>query len=560
MKGIAVAIAILFSISIIPTYAADVSVIPNQYILKVDANEDNIKQVAEDIVRDLEEEYGRDIEILDIYEKLGVVAIEIKPSFGVSSMSSYDIKHPDIELAVNNIKVRAMQQVTPTGIDRIDLDKRLPLGTGVSVNGGVAVLDTGIDLDHPDLNVSTLSKYCVSWDGKDSADDDNGHGTHVAGIIGAKDNNIGVVGVAPGVTLYSVKVLDKNGSGTLNSIICGIAWITGTVTNGTDIDAANMSFGGYCPASNPICFVVDSLIGNLLQTSTNVANVVYVASAGNDASNAIDYWPARFDEVITVSAIDDSDGRCGSQLSDDKFAPFSNFGPVVDIAAPGVDILSTYPNGYAISSGTSMAAPHVTGATILYKADNPTATVAEIRAAILSNSIPQNWPCNISKNNGYGGFTNDPDLHKEPLLYVAGDTWINDIQDNVMIGESVDCEGYTDLEHLINAVECELIDPSNNTIDTLTTSTHLLATSPPDNCGSAGDCIVFTNTFATNTPNMPGDWTIRAKFLDASNNIIAIKDKSVRVDSFFVLPEAAIGSIAIVGSALGMIYLYARRR
>lgn len=207
------------------------------------------------------------------------------------------------------------------------------------------VIDTGIDFDHPDLMVDkTRSKSFIT--GVTSATDENGHGTHVAGIIGAKNNNFGVIGVASGATLVSLRVLDKDGEGLLSSIIQALAYVS---TNGKAGDVVNMSLG-----EDGVSEILDQQV-----LSTAAKGIFISIAAGNDGKAADLYSPARVNgkNIYTVSAVDSSG----------KFASFSNFGnDVVDYAAPGVKILSTYTNNrYATMSGTSMAAPHVAGLLLL---------------------------------------------------------------------------------------------------------------------------------------------------------------------------------------------------
>jgi subtilisin len=208
------------------------------------------------------------------------------------------------------------------------------------------IIDTGIDFDHPDLNVDqTRSKSFIP--NVSSADDENGHGTHVAGIIGAKNNNIGVLGVASDATLVSLRVLDKDGKGTLSSIVQALSYISSNAKVG---DVVNMSVGEDQEPSD----VLDQ------QVKAIAAKGIYVAiAAGNDSKAANLFSPGRAngDNIFTVSAVD----------SLDRFASFSNYGnDVVDFAAPGVRILSTYKDGqYAKMSGTSMATPHVAGLLLL---------------------------------------------------------------------------------------------------------------------------------------------------------------------------------------------------
>jgi subtilisin len=262
-------------------------------------------------------------------------------------------------------------QSLPTGVGRIEGDSSSTQsgnGSG-SVNVPVAVIDTGIDLDHPDLNV-VGGKNCSS--GR-SYDDGNGHGTHVAGTIGARDNGIGVVGMAPGVPLYAVRVLNNNGSGSWSSVVCGIDWVTANAAS-KGIRVANMSLGGS--GSDSGCN--GDALHKAICTSV-AAGVTYAVAAGNSGLNLKDYVPAAYDEVLTVTAVADFNGQPGGGAAatcrsdvDDTAADFSNFTTTGSsdeahtIAAPGVCILSSWRNGgYNTISGTSMASPHVAGTAAL---------------------------------------------------------------------------------------------------------------------------------------------------------------------------------------------------
>jgi subtilisin len=315
------------------------------------------------------------------------------------------LNNPRVDYVQPDLKLKAFIQTIPTGIDRTDGDlspTKSGDGTG-SVDADIAILDTGIDLTHPDLNVF---KQITFVSGTSTGNDDDGHGTHVAGIAAAKDNTDGVVGMAPGARLWAVKVLDSNGDGFDSDIIAGIDYIT---QHANEIDVVNMSFGGEC---------CDTALHTAIANSV-AAGVTYTAAAGNEGINAQSVIPANYPEVITVSAISDANGNCGAQggSSDDRFASFSNYGSVVDLAAPGVSIRSTYKgNSYAIMSGTSMATPHVTGAAALYKSLHPGATPSDIKNALLSSG---STPSTICDGKGHGYFTSDKDSIAEPLLYVA---------------------------------------------------------------------------------------------------------------------------------------------
>jgi subtilisin family serine protease len=298
------------------------------------------------------------------------------------------------------------QQTLPTGIDRIDGE----LSSTVSGNGSgsvdvdVAVIDTGIDLTHPELNVvggincSTGNSYA----------DGNGHGSHVAGTIAARDNDIGVVGVAPGARLWAVRVLNNRGSGSFADVICGIDWVT---AHASTIEVANMSLSGS--GSDSTCGSnVDPMHEAICRSVA--AGVTYAVAAGNQHVDAATRVPAAYDEVMTISALADFDGRPGGRAAptcradeDDTFANFSDFGADIDLIAPGVCILSTWKGGgYNTISGTSMATPHAAGAAALYKSTHPSATPAQVKSALQAAGTA-NW------NNA-----DDPDGVKERLVNV----------------------------------------------------------------------------------------------------------------------------------------------
>ena len=344
--------------------------------------------------------------------------------------------HPLIDYIEADITMHANAQTIPTGVKRIAAIH----STGTIINVGVAILDTGIDADHPDLNVSGGIRFYRGRFTDSKYDDDNGHGSHVAGTVGAKDNDIGVVGVAPGASLWAVKVLDARGSGYLSDIIKGLDWVTARATT---IKVINMSLSGQ-GVSNAYRKAIQNCVE---------AGIVVVVAAGNDSRDVYgndgifetsdDIIPAAYPEVATISALADSDGIPGGKGSptsygdDDSFASFSNFsrsvdnkdeppvispGAAIDLILPGVSILSTYKNGgYATASGTSMASPHAAGLVALYIANNElipsSATdVYNIRQALIDAGKAQN-------DSEYGLFVqNDPDNNKENLGWAGTGT------------------------------------------------------------------------------------------------------------------------------------------
>ncbi|AKD55351.1 S8 family serine peptidase [Spirosoma radiotolerans] len=230
--------------------------------------------------------------------------------------------------------------------------KQTGYGRGDLQTGKTAwIIDTGIDLDHPDLNVDVnRSRSFVS--GQTSADDLNGHGTHVAGVIGAKNNGFGITGIASGATLVALRVLDDEGEGRLSGIIQAVNYVA---QNGKSGDVVNLSLGGEGTSAT-----LDRAI-----TQAANAGILFAIAAGNDGKNSDNYSPARVNHanVFTVSAMN----------SQNTFASFSNFGSSVDVCAYGVRITSTYKDGtYATLSGTSMAAPHVAGLLFIRGSKFPT--------------------------------------------------------------------------------------------------------------------------------------------------------------------------------------------
>lgn len=228
-------------------------------------------------------------------------------------------------------------QETPWGIARVG-------GAGNGAGKTAWIIDSGIDLDHPDLNVDVARSADFTGSRK-GPEDENGHGTHVAGTVAALDNSIGVVGVAAGASVVAVRVLDRRGSGSYSGVIAGVDYVA---ANGSAGDVANMSLGGS----------FSQAVNDAVEAAA-ATGVKFALAAGNESVHASTRSPASANgaNIYTVSAF----------AQGDTWASFSNFGnPPVDIGAPGVSVLSTYKDGgYATANGTSMASPHVAGILLL---------------------------------------------------------------------------------------------------------------------------------------------------------------------------------------------------
>ena len=256
-------------------------------------------------------------------------------------------------------------QTLPWGINRIDADISSTLagnGSGAVSNVNAYIIDTGIDTAHADLFVVKHVNF-AGGPNKDC----HGHGTHVAGTVAAIDNTSDVVGVAPGAPLTGVKVLNCGGSGTTSGVIKGVDWVT---ANAIKPAIANMSLGGGASTS------LDTAVKNSADSG-----VFYSIAAGNSGANACNYSPARagtHNGVMTTAATDQSD----------QDPSWSNFGPCVDIWAPGVSILSTKKGGGTTTmSGTSMAAPHVGGTGALYLSSDTAASAATVESQLKTDAV-----------------------------------------------------------------------------------------------------------------------------------------------------------------------------
>jgi hypothetical protein len=412
----------------------------------------------------------------------------------------------------------AWSQTIPTGVNRADVDV-----TGLidgfdndDLDVDIAIIDTGLDSDHPDLRIDPngvrfyIARNRISSDGK--WEDDNGHGTHVGGTVAAMDNGFGVVGVAPGARLSAVKVLDAKGGGSTSVVIAGVDWVAARWER---FEVANMSLGGGWSQA------LNDAVRKAVEKG-----VVFVVAAGNEAADAANYSPASEPTAITVSALADSDGLPGGggpgtgYGADDTFASFSNYGAVVDLCAPGVGILSTVPGGgFGTASGTSMASPHVAGAAALYVAYNGLVKSAAGVEAVAQALKTKGWQ---DGDNEYllGG---DPDGYPEPLLNVgalfntAPTVTIGRPADDArfalgvsiqFVGAATDAEDGDLTASLVwtsDLVTGRIGSGGSFSVSTLPEGIHTITAAVTDSAGATGSASV---TITVGTPNTPPTVTI----------------------------------------------------
>jgi subtilisin family serine protease len=263
------------------------------------------------------------------------------------------------------VSIDTTQTGATWGLDRIDQRDRPLNGTFVYTRNGSGVkayiIDTGIRRTHTQFGGRAINGFTAINDGRGSTDC-NGHGTHVSGTVGGS-----TYGVAKGVTLVAVRVLDCNGSGSTSGVIAGVDWVRGNHAAGQSA-VANMSLGGGASSA------LDTAVNNCINDG-----VTFAIAAGNSNANACNSSPARVAAAITV----------GSSTSSDVRSSFSNFGTCVDLFAPGSSITSAWATSDTATntiSGTSMATPHATGVAALYLSGNPGASATTVRNALVNNS------------------------------------------------------------------------------------------------------------------------------------------------------------------------------
>ena len=388
-------------------YLESNNVIPNQFIIYLRDNKESNSIDPIEFYNSELKDTGTEL-LYVYYHVVKGLAIKIPNEKVLEQLKN----NPSVVYIGNDRKISTFinthikNQVIPESVDRVDGESLNNINSNF-VDADIAILDTGIDLDHADLNVFHERSFIP---GTINADDDHGHGTHLAGVAAAKDNSFGVVGIAPGARLWAIKVLESSGTGEISTLIKGLDYIN---QKPNQVDVAVLSLGCECESG-----ALDIAIHNSIK-----AGITIVVAAGNEGKDARTFTPANNPEVITVSAIVDTDGKCGGKGlaspygADDMLASFSNYGDVVDISAPGVDIYSTFKsNSYTKLTGTSMAAPHVAGAAALYISSHPEASPQDVKNYLITSGTHLSDLCN---GNGHGYFAGDKDSFHEPLLYIG---------------------------------------------------------------------------------------------------------------------------------------------
>jgi subtilisin len=429
LGGCCFAVVLTGSASPSAASASEAGVVPGQYIVVLKGGSSTLATVEKH-----KRKYGADVSQIYTHALKGYAA-KLSDSAVAAIRAEAEV---DLVTADGYLDAHATGQkpgacppacALPTGVDRIDGESSSTLsgnGSG-TVDIDVAILDSGVDATQPDLNVAG-GVNCTGDNLGTTVDPGKiPHGTFAGGIIGAKDDSSGIVGVAPGARLWSVRVIEpKKGITFLSWVVCGIDWVTSTRTDSdptNDIDVANLSLGGP-GVDDGNCGETNGDAMHAAICSSVAAGVVYVASAGNETQDIAALRPASYDEVLTATSMSDFDGKPGGigpkpkstptwtcgHGADDTATSFSNFATLSSdeehtVAAPGDCIYSTG-NGteYLVRSGTSFSAPHVAGVVALCIASGPCAglTPAQIVEKIVADATAYN-NANISY-----GFQGDP--------------------------------------------------------------------------------------------------------------------------------------------------------
>jgi subtilisin len=415
------------------TWGTLCSIVPNSFIIQLKStNPELLGRLRQDLT-------AAGGTIAAFYDQFRMLNVRFeRPLTNIEQFITSLRAHPAVQ-GVFNDKIGTTTQLLPNGIDRVDSElSAARSGDGLgTVDAYIAIVDTGVNR-HPDLNVFQCWSFLI-FTPLPICNDQRGHGTHVAGIAAAKDDNRGVVGTAPGARIWALKIFGNTNRYLTSDLIKALNFVA---ANAKDIEVVNLSLGGI-GFSQPEAYAI---------TFLTIRGVAVVVSAGNNNLDAGSFTPAREPLAITVSAITDSDGKCGgaglaiqappaqppniiqdmngTSNPDDFVASYSNFGSVVDLAAPGSNILSTAnTGGYVLKSGTSMAAPHVAGAAALYMSLHP-ANPFQVDAFLknIGTKAPATGNPRVPCDGAGRGYVDDrypdeqifTDKVKEPLLYMSG--------------------------------------------------------------------------------------------------------------------------------------------
>ncbi len=400
------------------------------------------------------------------------------------------------------VSINATQTGATWGIDRVD-QRNLPLSGSYTYDttaSGVHayIIDTGLMRTHTQFTGRVGNGYDAITSGG-AANDCNGHGSHVAGTIGGS-----TYGVAKGVTVHPVRVLDCNGSGSNSGVIAGMDWVA---NNHTKPAVANMSLGGGASQAT------DDAVARM-----TAAGVTVVVAAGNSNDNACNYSPARAASAITVGSTTNTDAR----------SSFSSFGTCLDIFAPGSNILSAWYTSTSATntiSGTSMASPHVAGVAALYLANNPSATPAQVTAAIVNNSTPNKVtsPGSGSPNRLlYSLFGTTP----PPTGQTYTNTTDYTINDNATVSSPITVSGRTGSGSATTPVAVNIVHTYKGDlkVDLVAPDGSVYVLS--NYAGGSADNIVQTFTVNLSSEALNGTWNLRVND-NAANDVGYINSWSV---------------------------------
>ena len=450
------------------------------------------------------------------YNIVDAIAASIPEKAIVALQKNPNVTHVELDIKVYALETELESswgvEHIDAGIVHVDGNK----GAGVKV----AIIDSGIDYSHPDLNDNYAGGYDFA-NNDDDPMDDNGHGTHVAGIVAAEDDGDGVVGVAPEASLYALKVLGSSGSGSYSDVIAALQWC---VDNG--IQVTNNSYGS---SGDPGYTVKDAF------DEANTSGVLHVAAAGNSGNppgkgdNII--YPARYESVIAVAATDQSDKR----------ARFSSTGPDVELAAPGVGIYSTLPgNSYDAWSGTSMASPHVAGVVALMIVANISDT--DIRGQLQSTADDLGDPGQDSLY-GYGLVDADEaagvEIPSPDTGTITGN--VTDTDEGLAIGgATVVVVEDTNLSAITNTEGNYIIDnvPVGNYTVTASATGYIKDSQSADVSGGGTTVVDFILTPETTPSNNIHVFSIDMSFKTAGINVSAVATVTI-VDETGTLVEGA---------------------